>query len=69
MPRAKKKQTAKISVIWTKSAIGYSRDQKATIRALGFKKMRQTVEIQDSPSMRGMIDKVKHLVTVVNDAS
>ncbi len=54
----------KLRVKWVKSAIGYSKDQKATIRALGFRKLQQTVEHEDHPSIRGMIRKVNHLVQV-----
>jgi large subunit ribosomal protein L30 len=54
----------KLHVKWVKSAIGYSKDQKATIRALGFRKLQQTVEHEDHPSIRGMIRKVVHLVQV-----
>ncbi|RJQ07365.1 MAG: 50S ribosomal protein L30 [Dehalococcoidia bacterium] len=55
---------AKISVTYTKSAIGYAWDQKRTIRALGLRKMQQTVEHDDNRTIRGMVRKVRHLVTV-----
>ena len=55
---------AKLRVKWVKSAIGYSKDQKATIRALGLHKLQQTVEHEDNLAMRGMIRKVNHLVKV-----
>ncbi|MBE3559136.1 MAG: 50S ribosomal protein L30 [Ktedonobacteraceae bacterium] len=55
---------AKLRVKWTKSAIGYPKDQKATIRALGLRKLQQTVECEDLPSIRGMLRKVHHLVKV-----
>jgi len=55
---------AKLRVKWVKSAIGYSKDKKATIRALGLRKLQQTVEHEDNPVMRGMIRKVNHLVKV-----
>jgi len=55
---------AKLRVKWVKSAIGYSKDQKATIRALGLHKLQQTVEHEDNSVMRGMIRKVNHLVKV-----
>jgi len=55
---------ATLRVKWVKSAIGYSKDQKATIRALGLHKLQQTVEHEDNPAMRGMIRKVNHLVKV-----
>ena len=54
----------KLRVTYSKSAIGYKKDQKGTIRALGFKKLNQTVEHEDTPVIRGMINKVVHLVTV-----
>ena len=54
----------KLRVKWVKSAIGYSQDQKDTIRSLGLRKLQHTVEIADNPSMRGMINKVRHLVQV-----
>lgn len=55
---------SKIRITYAKSAIGYKKDQKATIRALGFRKLNQTVEHDDTPVIRGMINKVSHLVTV-----
>jgi large subunit ribosomal protein L30 len=51
-------------VTWVKSGIGFSRDQRNTIRSLGFRRLNQTVEHDDSPSMRGMLLKVRHLVKV-----
>ncbi len=53
-----------IHVTYRKSAIGYPSDQKATITALGLKKLHHTVEHDDSPAVRGMVDKVRHLVSV-----
>lgn len=55
---------AKLRVKWVKSAIGYPKDQKATIQALGLRKLQQTVEHDDQPAVRGMIRKVIHLVKV-----
>jgi len=57
-------ETKTLRITYTKSAIGYKRDQKATIAALGLRKLGQTVERPDTPSIRGMIHKVVHLVTV-----
>lgn len=63
---AKKKETQKkLQITLVKSAIGYSVKHKATIRALGLRRMNQTVEQVDSPVVRGMLMKVNHLVTVV----
>ena len=55
---------AKIRITLVKSSIGYAPDQKDTLRALGLRKIRQSVVRDDSPSLRGQIMKVKHLVTV-----
>ena len=54
----------RITVRWKKSQIGYDRKQRATIRGLGFKRLGQTVEVEDTPAVRGMIRKVRHLVVV-----
>lgn len=56
---------ATIKVQQIKSKIGASKDQKATLVALGLRKISQVVEVEDTPSNRGMIRKVHHLVTVV----
>lgn len=53
-----------IQITLTKSPIGYHKSQKATVKALGLSKMHQTVEQEDTPVIRGMINKVSHLVTV-----
>ncbi len=56
---------AKIKVKQIKSKIGYPEDQKRTLAALGLRKMQQVVEHDDNAVIRGMIEKVKHLVSVV----
>jgi large subunit ribosomal protein L30 len=53
-----------LRVTWVKSAIGYADDQKRTIAALGLRRLHQTVEHWDSPSVRGMVVAVRHLVLV-----
>lgn len=55
---------ANLRVTWIKSGIGYSEDQKSTLRSLGFHRLNQSVVRPDSPSLRGMINKVRHLVKV-----
>lgn len=52
-----------------KSAIGYDKSQKRTLEALGFKKLNQSVVRDDSASVRGMVNKVRHLVTVEEEKS
>lgn len=54
----------KLRITYTKSAIGYKKDQKGTIRALGLRKLNQVVEQEDTAVIRGMINKVSHLVSV-----
>lgn len=61
---AKKKEEKVVRITLVRSPIGYSQRQKNTIRALGLLKINQTVEHLDGPSLRGMIDKVSHLVQV-----
>lgn len=53
-----------LRITWVKSSIGYGRDQKATIRALGLRRLKQTVVHEDTPSIRGMLFKVQHLIQV-----
>ena len=55
---------SKLRVTWIRSDSGRRFDQKRTIRALGLRRLGHTVEHSDSPSVRGMIDKVRHLVAV-----
>lgn len=54
----------KVRITWKKSDIGYAANQKRTIRALGLRRLGQTVEHSDTRSLRGMITKVRHLVEV-----
>jgi len=54
----------KIQVKLVRSPIGYEQSQKDTVKALGLKRMHQTVEHNDTSVIRGMINKVKHLVAV-----
>jgi len=55
---------AKIVVTWVKSTIGYEDDQRRTIKALGLKRMNGSVIHEDSATLRGMINKVRHLVKI-----
>lgn len=60
-------EKARVRVRWVKSEIGYDRRQRATLRGLGLRRLNQTVEVEDTPAVRGMIRKVIHLVTVEED--
>src|SRR4029079_16107080 len=53
-----------LRIKYTKSAIGYSQDQKDTVRSLGLRKLNSTALHDDTPSIRGMAFKVRHLVKV-----
>ncbi|MEL7562741.1 50S ribosomal protein L30 [Dehalogenimonas sp. 4OHTPN] len=55
---------AKIAITWVKSGIKYKFDQKDTLESLGLKRMNQTVVQEDNQAIRGMIQKVRHLVAV-----
>lgn len=53
-----------LRVTLVRSPIGFTKDQKATVRALGLHRMHQTVEHQDTPALRGMLTKVIHLLKI-----
>jgi large subunit ribosomal protein L30 len=55
----------KIRVQQIKSVIGYDRRQRATVRGLGLRRIRHVVEVEDTEAVRGMINKVSHLVQVL----
>jgi large subunit ribosomal protein L30 len=61
-PTENKEKILRITLV--KSTIGYSKKHKGTIRALGIRRMHQTVEQVDSPTLRGMLYKVSNLVKV-----
>ncbi len=58
----------KIRVTYVKSAIGYPERQKQSIRSLGLRRLNQSVEVADTPDLRGIIESVKHLVRVEGPA-
>jgi large subunit ribosomal protein L30 len=61
----KKGTTAKtLRVTLVRSSIGFTKDQKATARALGLRRLHQTVEHKDSPALRGMLNKIIHLLKI-----
>jgi large subunit ribosomal protein L30 len=63
MPR-KKPVAKKLRITYVKSSIGYAEVQKGTVRALGLRHLGDAVEHEDTPIVRGMVDKVRHLVQV-----
>ena len=63
MARAKAKKTIKIQYV--KSVIGRPKKQRLLIKGLGFRKLNQIVEREDTPAIRGMIEKIPHLVKII----
>jgi adenylate kinase len=63
-PKASDAGDGRVTIKLVKSPIGYSTKQKETVRSLGLRKLNQVVEHADTPAIRGMIDKVGHLVEV-----
>jgi large subunit ribosomal protein L30 len=55
---------AKVKITQTKSTIDRPKNQKLTIKALGLGKINRSVEVENTPQIAGMVEKVKHLVTV-----
>jgi large subunit ribosomal protein L30 len=56
-----------LKIKWTKSFIGCTQVQRDTIRSLGFKKLYQEKTVKNTPEIRGMVKKVIHLLTIVED--
>lgn len=64
MAKQKKSKKTTLRVTLVKSPIGYTKRQKGTVRALGLRRLNQTVEHEDTPVIRGMVNSVSHLVKV-----
>ena len=60
----KSAKTGTLKIKWVVSFIGCPRSMRQTIRGLGFRRMQQVLEVQDTPSIRGMIARVHHLVQI-----
>ncbi len=61
---AKKTEPKKLRVTLIKSPIGYTEVQKRTVRALGLRRLNQTVEHTDSPALRGMLQSIVHMIKI-----
>ncbi|MBI5841298.1 MAG: 50S ribosomal protein L30 [Chloroflexi bacterium] len=61
-----KKETSgkTLRVTWVRSSIGYTKEQKATVKALGLRRLHQTVEHKDTPALRGMLNKIIHMLKI-----
>ena len=55
---------ARVAITWKRSAIGYASNQRRIIESLGLRRLHHTVEHDDTPSIMGMVFKVRHLVEV-----
>jgi large subunit ribosomal protein L30 len=64
MPETTQPEKKMLRITLIRSGIGYTKRHKATLRALGFHRLHETVEHADSPSLRGMLYKVNHLVRI-----
>jgi large subunit ribosomal protein L30 len=56
-----------LKVTQVRSVIGYDRQQRATVRGLGLRRIRHVVEVEDTPAVRGMIFRVRHIVVVLEN--
>ncbi len=65
--KAAAKAPAMLRITLVRSTIGRPPDQEATVQSLGLRRLHQTVEHPDTPSVRGMITKVRHLVSVADE--
>ena len=63
MPKNEKNEKT-VFVTLVRSPIGYTKDQKKTVLALGLRRMHQTIEHKDTPALRGMLRKVGHLIQI-----
>jgi large subunit ribosomal protein L30 len=62
--RTDSKGSGTVKVTLIRSPVGFNRSQAAVVRSMGLLRIRHTVELKDTPSARGMIHKVRHLVSV-----
>ena len=60
----KSAETKRVKVTLVKSTIGFDKKQAAVVESMGLRRLNHTIEIPDTPSTRGMMHKVRHLITV-----
>ena len=65
MSAKKAKKTVRVEQV--RSPIGYNKSQREVLRSLGLRRIRQIVEREDTPAVRGMVAKISHLVQIVED--
>lgn len=64
--KSESENSGSIKIQYYRSSIGYSKKQKAIVKALGITKLNQTVEREDTPSMRGIVNKIPHILRIVD---
>ncbi len=64
MPKQDTTSGKSIRVTLVRSSIGDTKDQKATVKALGLRRLHQTIEHKDTPALRGMLNKIIHLIKI-----
>ncbi len=64
MPETNRLESKKVKITLVKSGIGFSKQHKATLKALGFHRLHETLVKQDNPSLRGMLALVNHLIVI-----
>jgi len=62
---ATKSKLGKLKIKWVVSDIACTRDMRQTVRGLGLRELHQVVEREDTPAIRGMVHKIRHLVEVI----
>lgn len=62
-----KKKASTLRIQQVRSPIGFSRTQREVLRSLGLRRIRHVVERQDTPAVRGMVNKIPHLVQIIED--
>ncbi len=67
MATRKKEKAGTIKVQYYRSAIGFDEQQKRVVKGFGFRKLNAVRELKDTPSLRGMVAKVPHLVRILED--
>ncbi len=65
MAQARKSKSAMLRIRWKRSAIASPKKHKAVVKGLGFTRLNQIIEREDTPAIRGMVKKVPHLVEIV----
>lgn len=69
MAKKTKSSNATLLIEQTRSSIGYAKSQREILRGLGLRRIRHRVERPDTPAIRGMVEKISHLVRIVEETT